>query len=83
MSRQNLESMSTESLQQSERLSRFALHSVWIGAAIAILAYVIKGFMSSEFPGITLLMAVLALAASVPVYFERKKMLDILMERSH
>lgn len=79
--REILESMSTASLDQKQRLSNFALNTVWFGAAFAIIATVIQGAVSGVFPGMTLNLALIALLASAPVHFERKVILEILAER--
>lgn len=81
MLKQSFESMSTESLRQQSRLSNIALNTVWLGAAFALVAAVLKGAVTGLTPGITVLMALLALLASVPVYRQRQKMVQILAGR--
>ncbi len=81
--RQILESMSTKSLDQKRKFSTFALNAVWIGGAIAINASVIKSAVSGVFPATTFVMAIVALLVSIPVYQERKMILEILGARNN
>lgn len=81
MSRQILDSMSTRNLDQKNKLARFALIAVWLGGAIAINATIIRYAMTGYFPTETLVMAIIALLISIPVYRERQVIVDILRSR--
>lgn len=78
---ENFETFSTQSLIKRRIFSNVALIMVWIGAAIAIGAVVYRFLTNGEFPSLTLIVSVLALIVSVPVYRERMLISKILNRR--
>jgi hypothetical protein len=77
------EDYSTENLRKRKRLSDMALYAVWIGGSIGILAALSGLISGGGVESTTLVCSVLALLASIPVYFERRKIAGIMAERKN
>ncbi len=76
-----LDDLSTEALQQKKRLSTVALITVWLGAAFAIGAALFVWSRDGILPETTFYTAIVALLVSVPVFFEKKRIVRLLEDR--
>ena len=83
MSIQDFNSFSTKSLVRRMKMSNVALIIVWIASAITIAATVYKYNVTAEFPVMTFVFVIVALMASIPVFFEKKQIDNILKERNY
>ena len=81
MRKEILEQKSTKSLQSEQQFTNFALNSVWFGAAFAFVASGYRYFQDGVFPTSTFIFAFLALLASIPVYYDRKRIVAVLKSR--
>ncbi|MEL6141405.1 MAG: hypothetical protein AAFQ37_14660 [Bacteroidota bacterium] len=78
---QQLDTLSTKSLETRKRFSNLALLCVWIGAGIAFLALLFSLSVTGTFHFTLFVTICLALLASLPVYIEKKRILAILEKR--
>lgn len=76
-----LDNLSTESLRQKKRFSTIALLTVWVGAAFAIAAALFVWSRDGVLPETTFYTAIIALMLSLPVFFEKKRILKLLEVR--
>ncbi len=78
----DLHILPTPYLQKRRKLGRFALLFVWMGASLAILASLYQFTASAAFPLETFASSVIALLASIPVFLEKQRIEQILLERT-
>lgn len=79
---QKFEAFPTHVLHQRFKLTNFALNLVWIAAALSIVIGVYRMAATKGTIGASaIFMALLAVLASIPVYFERKRIQRILKQR--
>jgi hypothetical protein len=78
----NFDLLATNQLTKRKQLSNFALYLVWAGASFAVLASIYTFSSTGIFPAETFITALLAFAASIPVFLERKKINQVLVQRN-
>lgn len=83
MNAQIFEYYSTPKLQNRKKLASIALFAVWFGASFAIAAAFFKLSVDGALPTRTLVTAIIALIASIPVFLERKAIVSILEKRGN
>ncbi len=76
-----LESKTTEALKHRQLFANMALVTVWVGATFAIVASLLVLNFRGGLPVETFVMSVIALAASVPAYLERRRIDRVLSAR--
>lgn len=81
MTTKPLDTISTAQLIKREKFSRIALLTVWLGASFAIFATCYRFFLDGNLPISTFIMVIIALIASIPVFYEKKQILAILEKR--
>lgn len=81
MMSQNFDLLATTQLNRRKKLTNFALYLVWVGAGFASLASIYTLSRTGVFPSETFISSILALGASIPVFFEKKKIDQILNQR--
>jgi len=69
--------MEADKIDRKLRLLNFSLIVVYLGAAIAFLASLLKLFLTWQFPLLTFIFSFLALLASIPVYLEKRKLTSL------
>lgn len=76
-----LDHLSTKALLQKKRFSTIALITVWLGAAFAIGAAIFVWSRDGVLPETTFYTAIIALLVSAPVFFEKKRIGQLLENR--
>ena len=76
-----LDHLSTKDLTQRSRLATFALLLVGLGATFAIGAATYKWYVTGFLPETTLYTAIGVLIAALPVFFQKRRITQLLAKR--
>lgn len=78
----NFETWPTRNLLNQKRFSIAAVAIVWTGAAFAFGAAMFQLLNVGNLPTTTLLVAIIAVVASIPVYLDAKRIARVLRNRA-